>query len=145
MSQLLIINADDFGLTDGVCQAIVELGQAGGISSTTAMLGVPEALTRIHRYWNNLSIPCGVHLHVTYGAPTHPKAPPRTQKHLKAPQCATSYKQSKQTAPFRGAFWRFSALYHHNQTHPSSPVSLARLAKSGGFSHKDTYALHSRH
>jgi predicted glycoside hydrolase/deacetylase ChbG (UPF0249 family) len=69
MPQPLIINADDFGLTDGVCQAIVELGQVGGISSTTAMLGVPDALMRIHRYWNKLSIPCGVHLHVTYGAP----------------------------------------------------------------------------
>jgi predicted glycoside hydrolase/deacetylase ChbG (UPF0249 family) len=69
MPQPLIINADDFGLTDVVCQAIVELGQGGGISSTTAMLGVPEALPRIHRYWDKLTIPCGVHLHLTYGAP----------------------------------------------------------------------------
>ena len=69
MTQPLIINADDFGLTDGVCQAIVELGQNGGVSSTTAMLGVPEALPRIHRYWEKLTIPCGVHLHVTYGFP----------------------------------------------------------------------------
>lgn len=69
MYQPCIINADDFGLTDGVCQAIVELGQAGGLSSTTAMLGVPEALPRMHRYWDRLTIPCGVHLHLTYGAP----------------------------------------------------------------------------
>lgn len=69
MTHELIINADDFGLTDGICRAIVELGQVGGISSTTAMLGVPEALPRIHRYWGKLTIPCGVHLHVTYGLP----------------------------------------------------------------------------
>lgn len=67
--QQLIINADDFGLTDGICQAIVELGKVRGISSTTAMLGVPGALPRIHQYWDKLTIPCGVHLHVTYGAP----------------------------------------------------------------------------
>jgi predicted glycoside hydrolase/deacetylase ChbG (UPF0249 family) len=67
--QHLIINGDDFGLTDGVCAAIVELGQAGGISSTTAMLGARDALPRIHRYWDRLSVPCGVHLHVTYGSP----------------------------------------------------------------------------
>lgn len=37
----LIVNADDFGLTPGVNSAIIELNQAGVLSSTTLMAGGP--------------------------------------------------------------------------------------------------------
>ncbi len=40
----LIVNADDFGYTDGVSRAIAELAGAGAVSSATAMAGPGEPL-----------------------------------------------------------------------------------------------------
>jgi hypothetical protein len=68
-----------------------------------------------------------------------PKAPRRTQKHLKAPQCATSFKQSKQSAPFCDAFWRFSAFCHHNQKRHTPQFLPTIMVKSGRFLHKDIF------
>src|SRR5690606_26919643 len=39
----LIINADDFGLTEGVNQAIIDLAAIGTLSSTTVMVNMPFA------------------------------------------------------------------------------------------------------
>jgi predicted glycoside hydrolase/deacetylase ChbG (UPF0249 family) len=43
MSRLLIVTADDFGLTEGVCRAIVD-AHRDGIVSATSVLGVGRAL-----------------------------------------------------------------------------------------------------
>ncbi len=37
----LIINADDFGLSPGVNEAILELGKLGTVTSTTVMTNMP--------------------------------------------------------------------------------------------------------
>lgn len=69
MSNLLIINADDFGLTDGVSRGIVECAEGGGITSTTAMMCAPEFVKNVEKHLPALSVPCGVHLQVTTGRP----------------------------------------------------------------------------
>lgn len=62
----IIINADDFGLTDGVCRAIAALFECGGISNTSVMICVAGAAKRINDF---LPAHCrqsvGVHLQIT--------------------------------------------------------------------------------
>jgi predicted glycoside hydrolase/deacetylase ChbG (UPF0249 family) len=69
----LVINADDFGLTDGVCRAVRELLEIRAISSTSAMVaGVPSR--QRCRKWgaSHLSGVIGVHLQLTDGPPALP-------------------------------------------------------------------------
>ncbi|MEP3072499.1 ChbG/HpnK family deacetylase [Maricaulis sp.] len=69
----MIINADDFGLTDGVCRAIVELIDTGAVSSTTLMLAAEGSMARC-RDWQiyNRAERVGVHLQLTSGRPLSP-------------------------------------------------------------------------
>jgi predicted glycoside hydrolase/deacetylase ChbG (UPF0249 family) len=71
----LIINADDYGLSDGICRAIHQLIDAGAVSSTTMMLAAEGAIARC-RKWNvgQLVGKVGVHLQVTDGRPILPRA-----------------------------------------------------------------------
>lgn len=73
MKRRLIINADDFGLTDGICQAIYSLFEADAISSTSLMLAAEGAIDRC-RTWKvqRLAGRAGVHLQVTGGRPILP-------------------------------------------------------------------------
>ncbi|MDO7906242.1 ChbG/HpnK family deacetylase [Paenibacillus sp. JX-17] len=65
----LIINADDFGLSPGVNQGIIEAYQAGGISSTTLMVNTPgfEDAVRLAGLHPELGV--GLHVNLTYGRP----------------------------------------------------------------------------
>lgn len=69
----VIINADDFGLSDGVCRGIVELMDTGAISSTTLMLAAEGAVKRCSD-WNIAKFAgrVGVHLQLTGGRPLLP-------------------------------------------------------------------------
>lgn len=68
----MIINADDFGLTDGVNQAILDLNRKGRVTSTSVMVN--------HLMHQNLKVPdnlpeligLGIHLNLTSGAPILP-------------------------------------------------------------------------
>ncbi len=68
----MIVNADDFGLTDGVNQAILELSSKGHVTSTSVMVN--------HLMHQNLKVPdnlpeligLGIHLNLTSGAPILP-------------------------------------------------------------------------
>jgi chitin disaccharide deacetylase len=67
----LVINADDFGLTDGICRAVIELLDQRAVSSTTLMVAVPGALERCRRWGvNSLRGVAGVHLQLSGGMPT---------------------------------------------------------------------------
>lgn len=58
----LIINADDFGLTPGVCQGILELNQKGIVKSTTALVNSPYFVSGIEAATNYPSLGIGIHL-----------------------------------------------------------------------------------
>jgi hopanoid biosynthesis associated protein HpnK len=69
---MLIVNADDFGLTAGVNQAIVETHVGGVVSSTTLMANGPgfEDAVTAARSVPNLSVGC--HVVLVDGAPVSP-------------------------------------------------------------------------
>ena len=68
----LVVNADDFGLTEGVCCGIVKAIDAGGVTATTAMVCVPGAAERLRRWAPLIKSYIGAHLQLTGGAPILP-------------------------------------------------------------------------
>jgi predicted glycoside hydrolase/deacetylase ChbG (UPF0249 family) len=67
--RLVIFNADDFGLTDGVCRGIHEAMDAGVVRATTAMVCAPGSREHIAQ-WKDaapLAGRIGVHLQLTEG------------------------------------------------------------------------------
>ena len=67
----VIINADDFGITQGVNKAILELIDAGVLTSTSVMSNMPDYLEMLNLK-NGMGI--GVHCNLTVGKPvTEPR------------------------------------------------------------------------
>ena len=68
----LIVNADDFGLTEGVNRAIAELHAAGLVTSATLMAraGATDEAIKIARATPALSVGC--HIVLVDGAPALP-------------------------------------------------------------------------
>lgn len=69
----VVINADDFGISDGVCRAILELFNIGAISNTTIMVASYDSLHYLLK-WNvsTLAKRAGIHLQLTSGKPVSP-------------------------------------------------------------------------
>ncbi|HEV8447346.1 MAG TPA: ChbG/HpnK family deacetylase [Gemmatimonadaceae bacterium] len=67
--RLVIFNADDFGLTDGVCRGICEAIDAGVVRATTAMVCAPGSREHIEQWSPAASRggQIGVHLQLTEG------------------------------------------------------------------------------
>lgn len=71
--RFLIVNGDDFGLTDGVSQGILNAWTDGILTSTTAMINIEGALERIiAAHSAHPSFPIGLHLNITQGHPVLP-------------------------------------------------------------------------
>lgn len=68
----LFVNADDFGLTEGVTVGIAQALAAGVVGGTTAMVCVPGAVERIARLGCPFSGQVGLHLQLTGGTPCLP-------------------------------------------------------------------------
>ena len=65
----LIINADDFGLAPGVNRAIVELQQAGALSSTTLMATAPYFSPAVYLAFAQPALSVGCHIVLVGGSP----------------------------------------------------------------------------
>lgn len=66
--QPLVVNADDFGLSDGICRAITELFEMNAISNTTIMVTADGAISRLRKWKvSKLLNLAGVHLQLTSG------------------------------------------------------------------------------
>lgn len=67
--RLVIFNADDFGLTDGVCRGIREAMDAGVVRATTAMVCVPGSRQHIEQWGTGAPLAgrIGIHLQLTEG------------------------------------------------------------------------------
>lgn len=68
----LIINADDFGYTEGVVRGIIELHQAGLVSSTTCMTSTPAWPQAAAYLRQHPELGAGVHLVFNEGRPVLP-------------------------------------------------------------------------
>lgn len=73
--KLVVINADDFGLTSGVNSTILELFSQRRISSTTIMVTAGEYREAVNLILNNSFINCGIHLTMTSSLPESPARP----------------------------------------------------------------------
>ena len=66
----LIINADDFGLAPGVNRAIVELQQAGALSSATLMANGPFFSPAVYMAFAQPALAVGCHVVLVDGSPS---------------------------------------------------------------------------
>lgn len=70
--KLLIVNADDFGLTQGVTDGICLSHRDGIVTSTTCMANMPWARYAVERAEEFPSLGVGIHLVLTAGRPVLP-------------------------------------------------------------------------
>lgn len=72
MPPVLIVNADDFNLTEGVTRGILDAHHRGIVTSTTVMVNLPglERSRDLAREFPRLGL--GLHLNVTFGLPVLP-------------------------------------------------------------------------
>ncbi len=68
----LIVNADDFGLTPGVNDAIVQLNGLRALSSATIMASAPYFAAAVHLAFVQTSLAVGCHIVLVDGAPLSP-------------------------------------------------------------------------
>ena len=68
----LFVNADDFGLTEGVSQGILEAMAIGLVGGTTAMVCPEGAAARVSRLGTSMAGRVGLHLQLTGGVPCLP-------------------------------------------------------------------------
>jgi len=65
----LIVNADDFGLTNGVNRAIIEGHTGGAITSATLMANMPAFDAAVRLAKDHPSLGVGLHFNITQGRP----------------------------------------------------------------------------
>ena len=69
----LIVNADDYGVTPGVCLGIRRAHREGVVTTTTAMMNLPHAAAELRRaHQETPALGLGVHLTLTAGVPLAP-------------------------------------------------------------------------
>jgi predicted glycoside hydrolase/deacetylase ChbG (UPF0249 family) len=69
MQKILIVNADDGNLTEGVTQAIFDCHDKGILSSTTWMINLPHSARRVREAQARPNLGVGIHLNITLGEP----------------------------------------------------------------------------
>lgn len=72
MSRCLIVNADDFGLTEGVSRGILQAHRDGLVTSTTFMTNFPWAPQMAPLLADAPDLGVGIHLNLTTGRPLLP-------------------------------------------------------------------------
>lgn len=73
----LIVNADDFGLTDGINRAIIHLHQLGALQSSTLMAAAPRFSEAVELSTQHRSLGVGCHIMLVDGSPVaNPAAVP---------------------------------------------------------------------
>jgi len=69
MVKKLIINADDFGITEGVTKGIIDSHADGVVTSTTLLMNVPFTEFALEQAKNYPELGVGIHLALTIGKP----------------------------------------------------------------------------
>jgi len=142
----LIVNADDFGLTDGVSAGIVEAIRGGIVTGTTAMVAVPGAGPRLARWAPAIPGRIGLHLQLTGGRPCRAAGDvpslldiegrfPRSRKEMGRPDAAeVGLEWRAQLARLRQWGMEPTHLDSHHHVHHLRPAfaAFAALAKAEG-------------
>jgi predicted glycoside hydrolase/deacetylase ChbG (UPF0249 family) len=111
MTRRLIVNADDLGLSPGVNRGILEAHQRGILTSTTAMVNMPDAeagIRQLQRAAPGMGI--GLHLTLTTGRPVLP------------PEQVPSLVQADDTFPYNGQ----NPLAHADSMEPDEVAAELR-------------------
>ncbi|MCF7907361.1 MAG: ChbG/HpnK family deacetylase [Candidatus Omnitrophica bacterium] len=74
----VIINADDFGLTEGINKGIIEAHKKGAVTSASLMTNMPSFYDAIRLAKDNPGLGVGVHLNIVRGEPVLPLGNVRT-------------------------------------------------------------------
>ena len=142
----VVINADDFGLTEGVCAGIVKAIQAGGVTATTAMACVPGAVERLKRWAPKIPGRIGAHLQLTSGAPVLPpeRVPslvqdagqfPAIRKQVRAPRTEEilfEWRAQIELLLCTGVELTHLDSHHHIHCLPAALPAFCELAKQYG-------------
>ena len=73
MSKFLIVNSDDFGMSEGVSRGILEGHHKGIITSTTTMMNMPAAEAAINQALETApDLALGIHFTLSFGQPLSP-------------------------------------------------------------------------
>jgi predicted glycoside hydrolase/deacetylase ChbG (UPF0249 family) len=72
VARYLIVNADDFGLSEGVSRGIIRAHREGILTSTTFMVNFPWAAEMVPLLNEAPDLGVGIHLNLTTGAPVLP-------------------------------------------------------------------------
>jgi hypothetical protein len=73
----LVVTADDFGLSSGVVEGIVEAHEVGIVTSTSLMVNAPAARAAFEEARRLPSLATGLHFVLTFGRPRGPREPLR--------------------------------------------------------------------
>jgi predicted glycoside hydrolase/deacetylase ChbG (UPF0249 family) len=71
----LVVTADDFGLSPGVVEGIVEAHESGIVTSTSLMVNAPSAEAAFEAVLRLPSLATGLHFVLTFGNPLGPPEP----------------------------------------------------------------------
>ena len=72
MEKKIVVNADDFGITEGVSRAIIHCHEVGALRSTTLMVGMEAARFAVEQAKSHPDLGVGLHFTLTLGRPVAP-------------------------------------------------------------------------
>lgn len=75
----LIVNADDYNLTEDVSRGIIDASRKGIVTSTTVMVNIPGCDKNLNLLLNS-SISAGIHFNLTFGEPVCSDVPALVNK-----------------------------------------------------------------
>jgi chitin disaccharide deacetylase len=137
MTKYLIVNSDDFGISENVSRGIIEAHLNGIVTSTSTMVNMPAAASAIkvaHEQAPKLGL--GLHLVLSYGKPVSaPESVPSlvnadgtfVQNYSGLMEKLTSYSAADLETEFRAQFNRFVELAGHKPDHIDSHHRAAYL------------------
>lgn len=144
--KFLIVNADDFGLTEDVSMGIVEAMQHGIVTSTSAMMCTPAGAGLLAVHADELRGRAGVHLQLTDGIPRSPPARipslvaasgrfPASRHELGQPdveEIETEWRAQMEMFLASGLRPAHIDSHQHVHKHPAAFVAYCRIASAYG-------------
>ena len=138
----LIINADDFGLTLGVCEGIINAHQEGIVTSTTVLINSPHLEKALALLKSAPGLDTGLHLNITWGKPLLPLESVKTLvdgnglfirnkdfEKIDPEEAALEWSAQIQKAKNDGLNLTHLDTHHHTHLHPALLDRLAELAE----------------